>query len=130
MEPSDAGLANVRTLEQGRAAAEERRLWARFREARDPETFFETWLELQCRAIEGVHAGLLFARSPEAGGFAPVATWPASGRPARHLAAAAERVLKEGRALALQLDPKEAREEESREGERKRRPPQARDRGR
>ena len=35
-----------------------------------------------------------------------MASWPTQGPPARHLVAAAERVLKEGRALALQLDPK------------------------
>jgi RND family efflux transporter MFP subunit len=105
VEPSDAGLSKVRPLRQGPDAADERLRWTRFREAASREDFYAGWLAVQCHAIEGVEAGLVLARSPQEGVFAPAATWPADRRPGRHLAAAAERVLSERRALALQLDP-------------------------
>lgn len=105
MEPSDAGASKVRPLRQQSDAADERLRWTRFREAASREDFYAGWLAVQCHAIEGVEAGLVLARSSQEGVFAPAATWPAERRPGRHLAAAAERVLSERRALALQLDP-------------------------
>jgi RND family efflux transporter MFP subunit len=105
VEPSDAGVSKVRPLRQKSEAAEERLRWTRFREAASPEDFYASWLEVQCHAIDGVGAGLVLARSSPGGMFTPVATWPAGKLPGRHLAPAPERVLKERRALALQLDP-------------------------
>ncbi len=103
---TDEGLGQVRLLRDRSDVVEERLRWARFREAETPEAFFRSWLALQCDAIEAVEAGLLLAAGSQSGSLEPVATWPAEGRPGRHLFQAAERVLHERRPLALQLDPR------------------------
>lgn len=66
------------------------------------------WLALQCHAIEGVEFGVLLARSSLDGPLAPVAEWPGEGRAgsalAPHLMLAAERVSRERRAVALEVE--------------------------
>ena len=93
MDTQDTGRGAVRPLRSGQEA-EERLLWRQFREARGAES------------PENVRAGLLLARSRRTGAFTPAARWPADQRPGAHVRAAAERVLQEKRALALELDPK------------------------
>ena len=105
MDPFEAGIKKVEPLREASESSEERVLWSRFREAATPEAFQESWLAIQCHIIEGVAAGLLLAASVPGAAFSPAAVWPAGKRPGRHLAVAAEKVLKDRRALALQLDP-------------------------
>jgi multidrug resistance efflux pump len=108
VETQDTGLGAVRPLHSGQEA-EERLLWRQFREAREaesPEQFHRSWLAIQCGGIEKVRAGLLLTRSRRTGAYTPAARWPADRRPGAHVRAAAERVLQEKRALALELDPK------------------------
>jgi RND family efflux transporter MFP subunit len=100
----DSSHAKVRSIQSG-TASDERALWAEFRDAATPEAFYASWLGLQCSWIQGVAAGMVLATSGRSGTFAPAASWPREGRPGRHLATAAEKALKERRALALQLEP-------------------------
>jgi RND family efflux transporter MFP subunit len=101
----EAGTGKVHSIRQARESSDERLLWSRFREAASPEAFYDSWLAIQCHMIEGVVAGLLLAAGASGSALSPAAVWPAGARPGRHLAAAAEKVLKERRAVALQLDP-------------------------
>jgi multidrug resistance efflux pump len=108
VDTQDTGRGAVRPLHSGQEA-EERLLWRQFREAREaesPEQFHQSWLAIQCGGIEKVRAGLLLTRSRRTGAYTPAARWPFDRRPGAHVRAAAERVLQEKRALALELDPK------------------------
>jgi biotin carboxyl carrier protein len=106
VDSQDTGRGAVRSLDTG-DEAQERLLWRRFHEAESPEEFYETWLAIQCRSVAKVQAGLLLTRSRRTGALVPAASWPASQRPGAHVRAAAERVLNERRALALELDPQD-----------------------
>jgi len=101
---SDSGLGTVRALPAG-AEADERLLWRRFAEAETAEVFFRCWLDIQCRTIGNVQAGLLLSRATRSGSWTATAHWPAERQPGAHVRAAAEKVLQARRALALQLAP-------------------------
>jgi multidrug resistance efflux pump len=73
--------------------------------AESPEAWYGAWLGLQCGTIEEARCGLALAARRPGGPLEPVATWPENSRRRRHLLAAAERVVAERRALALQLGP-------------------------
>jgi multidrug resistance efflux pump len=103
---SDADAGVVRPLRPPSGITEERLGWSRFRDADTPAAFHASWLDLQCRALEGVEAALLLVPGEGDGNFEPAAAWPSGRRPARHLLGAAKRVVRERRAVALQLDPK------------------------
>ncbi len=102
MEGSDSGLGTVRPL---RRAEREQVLWARLHAADSPEAYYAAWLGIQCAAVEGVRCGLVLAARRPGGPLEPIASWPEEARPRRQLRTAAERVLAERRALALQLAP-------------------------
>ena len=74
-------------------------LWARFTQAATVEAFCASWLELQCRMIGPVEAGIVLLGPADRGPFRPVATWPAKGHFLTHLSKTAERTLKERRGL-------------------------------
>jgi len=74
-------------------------LWARFAKAATVEAFCASWLELQCRMIGPVEAGMVLLGPADRGPFRPIATWPAKGRFLTHLSKTAERTLKERRGL-------------------------------
>lgn len=74
-------------------------MWRRFAEASTPRAFYESWLALQCRMVQGAHCGLVLLGPPDRGPFTPVAVWPDAGFDANHLAQAAEQALKERRGL-------------------------------
>ncbi len=102
----DSGQGRVRALRKEPGdRSDDRALWADFRQAGTPEAFYTSWLALQCALIEGAQAGLVLVQSARGGAFAPVAHWPVGRRPGRHLGTAAEKALKERRALALELEP-------------------------
>ncbi len=103
MEGSDSGLGTVRPLRRSDAEREQV-LWARLQAADSPEDYYAAWLGIQCAAVEGVRCGLVLAARRPGGALEPIASWPDKARP-RQLRAAAERVLAERRALALQLAP-------------------------
>jgi hypothetical protein len=104
MEGSDAGLGTVRPLRRSEAEREQV-LWTRLRAAESPEAYYAAWLGLQGAAVEGARCGLVLAARRPGGALEPIAHWPEGARPGPHLRAAAERVLAERRALALQLAP-------------------------
>jgi multidrug resistance efflux pump len=104
VEGSDAGLGKVQPLRRSDAEREQQ-LWTRLRDAESPEGWYGAWLGLQCGAIGEVRCGLALASRRPGGPLEHIATWPDDGRKRRHLVAAAERVVAERRALALQLGP-------------------------
>jgi multidrug resistance efflux pump len=74
--------------------------WARLAHAADARSFAASWLEIQCRAFDGVIRGAVVLRASEAGAFAPFALWPEGIEGSPKLAAAAERALQQ-RAVAV-----------------------------
>jgi len=72
-------------------------LWARFAHAATIESFCASWLELQCRVVGPVEAGMVLLGPADRGPFRPVATWPVKGHFVTHLSKTAERTLKERR---------------------------------
>ncbi|HEY6967052.1 MAG TPA: efflux RND transporter periplasmic adaptor subunit [Burkholderiales bacterium] len=72
-------------------------LWARLAHAADARSFASGWLDIQCRAFDGVIRGAVILRASEAAAYAPVAIWPEGIEGSPKLAAAAERCLKERR---------------------------------
>jgi multidrug resistance efflux pump len=82
---------------------DERLLWAQFRRASTNTAFFRSWLAVQCAAIEEIEFGLVLWRGSTGGSLVPVATWPPGGSPGPHLIEAAEKVLEERRAAAIEV---------------------------
>lgn len=71
--------------------------WARLAHAADARSFASSWLEIQCRAFDGVVRGVVILRASEAAAYAPVAIWPEGIEGSPKLAAVAERALRERR---------------------------------
>ena len=71
--------------------------WARLAHAADSHSFVSGWLDIQCRAFEGVIRGIVILRASEAGAFAPVAVWPEGIEGSPRLAAVVERSLQQRR---------------------------------
>jgi RND family efflux transporter MFP subunit len=69
--------------------------WARLSHAADAAAFASSWLDVQCRAFEGVVRGAVVLRGSEAASFAPVAFWPEGVQGSPKLAAAVEKALAE-----------------------------------
>ncbi len=76
-------------------------LWARFAHAASIESFCTSWLELQCRVIGPVEAGMILLGPADRGPFRPVATWPVKGHFLTHLSKTAEKTLKERREIVM-----------------------------
>jgi len=68
--------------------------WARLTHAADAASFAQGWLEIQCRAIDGVIRGVVVLRATETAAYAPVAIWPEGIEGSPKLAAAAEQALR------------------------------------
>jgi len=71
--------------------------WARLAHAADERSFASGWLEIQCRAFDGVIRGVVVLRASEAAAFAPVAIWPEGIEGTPKLAAVVERALQQRR---------------------------------
>lgn len=71
--------------------------WARLAHAADATAFAQGWLEIQCRAIDGVIRGVVVLRGTESAAYAPTAVWPEGIEGSPKLAAVAERALRERR---------------------------------
>ena len=69
--------------------------WARLAHAGDAGSFSAHWLDLQCRALDGVIRGAVILRGSEAAAFAPVALWPEGIEGSPRLAAVVERALQQ-----------------------------------
>lgn len=102
---SEAGQDGVPHRKDAAVELEERVLWTRFRSASSREDLFASWLEVQCRFVEGAVAGLLLLKNETDGSFETASTWPHNAPVRRHLIKAAEKALSENRALAMKLDP-------------------------
>jgi RND family efflux transporter MFP subunit len=68
-------------------------IWARLAHAADSRSFASNWLDIQCRAFEGVIRGAVILRASEAAAYAPVAIWPEGIEGSPRLASAVERAL-------------------------------------
>jgi RND family efflux transporter MFP subunit len=88
---------------------QEHRLWTAFAEASTSEVFCQRWLELQCRMISGVQAGMVFIGPADRGPFRPVANWPEDRRNLKQLTKIADRTLTERRGLVSRIEPAEGR---------------------
>ncbi|MEW6690534.1 MAG: GAF domain-containing protein, partial [Pseudomonadota bacterium] len=75
--------------------------WARLAHAADARSFCAGWLEIQCRAFDGVIRAVIVLRASEAAAFAPVAVWPEGIEGSPRLAAAVERALQQ-RSVAVE----------------------------
>ncbi|MBL8383330.1 MAG: HlyD family efflux transporter periplasmic adaptor subunit [Burkholderiales bacterium] len=67
--------------------------WARLAHAADARNFAANWLDIQCRAFDGVIRGAVILRAGETGGFAPAAVWPEDIEGSPRLAAVVERAM-------------------------------------
>jgi RND family efflux transporter MFP subunit len=81
----------------GDSAAFESEYWARLAHAADARSFSSGWLEIQCRAFDGVIRGVVVLRASEAAAFAPVAIWPEGIEGSPKLAAVVESALQQRR---------------------------------
>jgi multidrug resistance efflux pump len=86
----------------GTAGGEE--LWLRFAQAATSREFYASWLAIQCQILERVRCGLILIGPPDQGPFTPAGVWPDSGVDVTHLAATAEKALKERRGLLVRSD--------------------------
>ena len=65
-----------RTAGDGNGESFESEFWARLTHAADSHNFASNWLDIQCRAFDGVIRGVVILRTSEAAAFAPAAVWP------------------------------------------------------
>jgi multidrug resistance efflux pump len=79
--------------ESGESFASE--FWARLTHAADSRGFASGWLDIQCRAFDGVIRGVVVLRASEAAAYAPVAVWPEGIEGSPRLAAVVERALQQ-----------------------------------
>ena len=75
------------------ASVFESAFWARLTSAQDSASFTATWLDIQCRQIDGVLRAVVVLRVSESGGFAPAAVWPEGVEGNPKLAQVVERTL-------------------------------------
>jgi hypothetical protein len=69
--------------------------WARLAHAADARSFAANWLEIQCRAFDGVIRGAVVLRASESAAFAPFAIWPEGIEGSPKLASVVERSLQQ-----------------------------------
>ncbi len=74
--------------------------WARLAHAADTTHFVATWLDIQCRHLDGVVRAVVVLRSGEGGAYQPMAVWPVGIEGHPKLAALVERALVE-KAIAV-----------------------------
>ena len=74
-------------------------LWARLVHAGDAASFAANWLDIQCRAFDGVIRGVVVLRTSEAATFAPIALWPEGVEGSPKLAAVVESALQQRRVV-------------------------------
>ena len=79
-------------------------LWRAFASAASDAQFCQAWLDLLCRQLPKVSAGVVLMQSPEAGTFLPAAIWPGAVRDLSFLGKVAERALVEGRGVVDRSD--------------------------
>ena len=101
---TDDGIALItdarRAAGDGNDESFESTAWARLAHAGDSRSFAAGWLDIQCRAFEGVIRGAVILRTSEAAAFAPVAVWPEGIEGSPKLAAVIERAL-QGRRVVV-----------------------------
>ncbi len=101
---TDDGIALItdarRAAGDGNDESFESTAWARLAHAGDAHSFAAGWLDIQCRAFEGVIRGAVILRASEAAAFAPVAVWPEGIEGSPKLAAVVERAL-QGRRVVV-----------------------------
>ena len=84
---------------EGDGESFESAFWARLAHAADSRSFTSGWLDIQCRAFDGVIRGAVILRASEAAAFAPVAMWPEGVEGSPRLAAVVERALQQRRVI-------------------------------
>ena len=99
----DDGIALIssgrRTTGEGDKDTFDSDAWARLAHAGDSHAFASSWLDIQCRAFEGVIRGAVILRASEAAAFAPFAVWPEGIEGSPRLAAVVERALQRSEGL-------------------------------
>lgn len=73
--------------------------WARLTHAADTHAFISNWLDIQCRAFDGVIRAVVVLRGQEHSAFAPVAIWPEGIEGSPKLASIVERALVDRRVI-------------------------------
>lgn len=99
----DDGIALIsdarRTGGDGSGESFDSEIWVRLAHAADSRSFAASWLDVQCRAFEGVIRGVVILRASEAAAFAPAAIWPEGIEGSPKLVAVVERALQERRVV-------------------------------
>lgn len=90
-------ITDVRRAAGGDGESIESEHWARLAHAADTRSFASGWLEIQCRAFDGVIRGVVVLRASETATYAPVAIWPEGIEGSPKLAAVVERALQQRR---------------------------------
>jgi multidrug resistance efflux pump len=90
-------IADARRAADGETYESE--FWARLAHAADSRSFAASWLDIQCRAFEGVIRGAVVLRASEAAAFAPVAIWPEGIEGSPKLASVVEHALQQRRVI-------------------------------
>jgi RND family efflux transporter MFP subunit len=102
--PSDTLAASAAPQDvpgsDGRVAFLSQALWRQLGEAQSPEAFAAAWLELQCRIIGDVVAGVVVLGPVDKGPFRPTSVVPADGQAPPRLLSVAERAMAERRGVA------------------------------
>ncbi len=101
---SEGGSPKLRALPGRADSALDPALWARFAQATDADTLFESWLALQCAMIPGVVGAVLVTGSGGEAPFLTSAAWPDPSAPSRALAEGALRGLRERHPLVIKPD--------------------------
>lgn len=99
--PGDSSFTEAR--EASGETPDPRLLWAQFRRASSGSAFFRSWLAVLCNQIEGVEFGVILWKGAKPGSLQPAAVWPPGATAGPHVVEAAEAVLAERRAAALDV---------------------------
>ncbi|MGH2627973.1 MAG: hypothetical protein ACRDHY_15140, partial [Anaerolineales bacterium] len=102
MKPQPEGPGGLEGGPRGLPSGE-RSSWQQYAGTGTLETFYRGWLDLHCRTIAGVSAGVLVLKG-EKESFRPVSFWPDGQARSMPLAEAAERALRERKQQVLKRE--------------------------
>jgi len=94
-----AVIASIRQADGADGDSYNSDFWARLAHAADSRSFAASWLDIQCRAFDGVIRGAVILRSSESAAFAPVAVWPEGIEGSPKLASIVEHALQQRRVV-------------------------------
>ena len=94
---------NIKTQPVDERSWVDRELWQQLARSLDNDEFYSSWLDLQCKFLPNIRAGLVLAETEAEKTFSPAAIWPESTGVSEALLDVARSCLESGEALVVDM---------------------------